>query len=138
MAKPPVEERWIALAERKLGVTLPSGYRERMMASNGGLVVLAPESGRTCETEIWLHPIRDESTTERLRRTCNDIAYETNVMRGYPDWPAGFVAIGDAGGDSRRLAIDCGAPEPDMRLLLWDPDDLQFEEVQRPWRWLQR
>ena len=64
-----------------------------MLKDNGGEVVTPPDTWQ-------LHPFLDTSDKKRLRRTCNDIARETESAKEWPRFPEEAIAIGaNAGGD---------------------------------------
>src|SRR5262249_61332737 len=89
-----LDERFIVAAEQKLGAALPYSYRQAMMASNGGQVLV--------HDDVWdLHPILDTSDRKRGKRSCNDILYETAFMRDWPGLPEKDLAIGGNGGGGR-------------------------------------
>src|SRR5215470_9834024 len=123
-------ERFISMAEEKLGAPLPSSYRQAMMASNGGEVA--------AHDDVWnLHPILDGSDRKRLLRSCNDILRETRVMRDWPDWPENAVAIADNGtGDKLLFLRESRLYGPEVYVWLHDTGDLimvaqSFSELQR-------
>jgi hypothetical protein len=65
-----------------------------MMTSNGGRVL--------AYDDVWdLHPILD--TSDRKRRSCNDILHETEFMRDWPGWPENALAIASNGSADRLV-----------------------------------
>jgi SMI1 / KNR4 family (SUKH-1) len=123
-------ERFINVAEQKLGAPLPYSYRQAMMARNGGDVV--------AYDDVWnLHPILDTSNRRRLSRSCNDILRETRLMRDWPDWPENAVAIADNGTGDKLLFLREGRLyEPEVYVWLHDTGDLivvaqTFSELRR-------
>ena len=122
-------ERFINVAEDKLGAPLPYIYRQAMMASNGGEVC--------AYNDVWnLHPILDTSDRKRLSRSCNDILRETCVMRDWPGWPENAVAIADNGtGDKLLFLRKDQMYQPEVYVWLHDTGNLievarSFAELQ--------
>src|SRR5262249_60497696 len=77
-----LDQSFIVAAEEKLGAKLPYSYRHAMMKDNGGAV--------QADGDYWhLYPIRDNSDRNRLKRSCNDILYETRLMREWRGGPGG-------------------------------------------------
>jgi hypothetical protein len=92
-----LDERFIAAAEEKLRASLPRSYRQAMRSSNGGAVAAFDD--------VWhLYPILDTSDRKRLKRSCNDILYETKFMRDWAGWPENALAIA-SNGTSDRLVL---------------------------------
>jgi hypothetical protein len=84
----PVDERFIAAAEQRLGRSLPAGLRTRLSRKNGGWV-------QTREDDWSLHPIWDPSDHKRISRTSRHIVRETEQARQAPSFPPGAIAIGN-------------------------------------------
>jgi len=85
-----LDQSFIVAAEEKLGAKLPYSYRHAMMKDNGGAV--------QADGDYWhLYPIRDNSDRNRLKRSCNDILYETRLMREWRGWPENALAIASNG-----------------------------------------
>jgi hypothetical protein len=82
----PLDEKWIADAEKELGLRLPESYRNRLKRDNGGEVEAAGD--------WWtLHPIFDQSSRKRLKRTCNHVLAETNSAQSWRGFPKDGLAI---------------------------------------------
>lgn len=120
----PVDIKYVAETERKLGVMLPSSYVAKMVKLNGGKVATPPD--------VWtLYPIFDESDKKRLSRTCNDVVRETQAAKDWPDFPTNAVAIGANGCGDQLVFI----PQPDAPELLgrevywWDHETGQLHKV---------
>ena len=113
-----LDERFIAAAEQKLGASLPSSYRQAMMTNNGGEVL--------AYDDVWnLHPILDTSDRKRVKRSCNDILYETTYMRDWPGWPENALAIGSNGGGDRLVLLKVNRRyEPTIYVWLQDSSEL--------------
>jgi len=111
----PVDISWVKATEAKLGVRFPLGFVARMVKLNGGEV--------TAGGDVWqLYPLLDKSDRTRLKRTCNDIVYETERAKRWPGFPVDGVAIGANGsGDQLILLSDPLAPEKlQTRVFWWD------------------
>ena len=87
----PVDEKFIALAEKELGVQFPPSFRSKMIQSNGGEVAV----GEDC---FALFPFYDTSDKKRIKRTCNSIVHETKNERTHYQMPSNLIAIGNNGG----------------------------------------
>ncbi len=94
----PVDEKWIQEAESKLGIKLPHSYRHAIAKENGG--------EKTIHGETWdLYPIWDKSDRKRLKRTCNDIVYETESIKKWNGFPPDAVAIAGNGYGDRLILL---------------------------------
>ena len=93
----PVDAKWIAETESKLGVRFPASYVVAMTQMNGGAVDV--------ETDVfWLHPFFDQSSRKRIQRTCNSVCRETATMREFEYFQNELIAIGHNGsGDALVL-----------------------------------
>lgn len=93
----PVDGKWIAETESKLGVRFPAAYVNAMIQMNGGAVDI--------ETDVfWLHPFFDQSSKKRIQRTCNSVCRETLNMREFEYFQNELVTIGHNGsGDALVL-----------------------------------
>jgi SMI1 / KNR4 family (SUKH-1) len=122
----PTSERAIAAAERELGRTLPTALRQRLLRNNGGdIEVRIPGE----EPEEWqLHPVRDDSNRETLRRSANDLVSEQATAREWPDFPTGAISIAQYDGD--QLILEAGTDQP----LLWYHETADTEVVEVDWR----
>ena len=109
------EMKFIRRTEERLDVLLPLSYVNGMCEENGGQLIIGEE-------EWQLHPIFDDSDRTRLKRTCNDVVYETKEARTWSDFPDNAVSIAHNGSG------DCLIFLPDAE----DPDRLS--EVIYCWR----
>lgn len=111
----PIDAQSIQATEQKLGATFPSMFKGKMMRDNGGTVDVLDDD--------WtLYPFLDSSDKERIVRTCNDIARETQKMREGSKFPAGAVAIATNGtADQLILLPKSGAiADLDPAVFWWD------------------
>lgn len=86
----PVDEKYILLAEKKLGMKFPESFRKKMMQDNGGEAEISHDV-------YQLYPFMDASDNKRLKRTCNDIIRETTSAKECRSFPKDAVAIGSSG-----------------------------------------
>jgi len=85
MAFPTTEDR-IAAEEAKLGVLLPSEYRNRVIAQNGGELDTAGDDWQ-------VFPVFDNTDRKRAGRTANHIYRETQNAKQWHGFPEGAVAV---------------------------------------------
>lgn len=118
----PVASRHVEAAESKLGCRFPASYRSRMMASNGGELELAGEP--------WcLHPVLDDSDTERLRRSWDDVVRQTQLARSWRNFPANAVSLADNGCGDRLLLLPASSRESTPALARWDHESGTVELI---------
>jgi hypothetical protein len=120
----PVDISWIKATESKLGVSFPLGFVARMVKLNGGEVAAGGD--------VWrLYPFLDKSDRTRLKRTCNDIVYQTEWVKRWPGFPVDGVAIGTNGcGDQLILLSDPVTPEKlQTRVFWWDHETANVTTV---------
>ncbi len=109
-------------AEDQLGRPLPPRLRERLLRNNGGEVLVRWDGD---EDEWQLHPVWDESNRETMRRSSNHLVAEQKSVRGWPDFPAGAIAIASLDGDRLVLLPDDDEP----KLWLGDTSDVFVVQV---------
>jgi len=87
----PVDSKWIAATEEKLGVRFPASYVVAMTTMNGGSVISGDES--------WtLYPVFDASDRKRIQRTCSSVDRESkNARETCYEFPQDAVVIGENG-----------------------------------------
>lgn len=114
-------EKYILMAEEKIGASLPSSYRNKMMSANGGTV--------SASSDHWtLHPILDSSDRKRIARTCNDILRETASMKDWVGWPENAIAIAaNGGGDALVFLVTGGKIESAVHR--WDHETGNIKKV---------
>ena len=119
----PVEAAFVARTEQLLGIELPTHYKLRMQARNGGTFQL--------EGEDWeLYPIFDDSDPKRAKRTCNDVLHETREAREWASFPPHAVAIaGNAAGDQLILLPDSEGSYVSSTIYRWDHERGSIAEV---------
>lgn len=92
----PTTEIYLARAETALGRRLPEPFRVRLLADNGGEIVVADEGFR-------LHPVFDETNRRTIARTVNHIVLETEEARRWHRFPPQAVAL--ASGNADQLIL---------------------------------
>ncbi len=107
----PVEEPFIADAERALGVRFPASYRAWLQQQNGGEVQVG---------EDWwdLHPVADTSDPRRIGPTWDHVCRQTEQARLLGGFPDAAVAIGDDGSGD-RLVLMIQVPAARLELGVW-------------------
>jgi hypothetical protein len=63
----PIDKKYIEETESELNVKFPTEFKNRMIKSNGGELLISREF------EFELHPFFDKSDRKRISRTCNHI-----------------------------------------------------------------
>jgi hypothetical protein len=93
-----LDEKYLHIAEDKLGARLPDSYRRAMMAANGGEIA--------GDLEDWvLYPIMDSTDRKRLARTCNDVVAETARLAAWERFPRRALAIAHNGEGDQLLFL---------------------------------
>ena len=87
----PVDGKWIAETEAKLGVRFPASFVTSMARMNGGAV-------HTGNELFFLYSFLDGTDRKRLQRTCSSICRETRSMRNWDHFQKDLVVIGHNGG----------------------------------------
>jgi hypothetical protein len=119
----PIDEKYITITEKKIGVKFPRGFCLKMMRDNGGVVKTPPDA--------WhLAPFYDTSNKKRIKRTCNDIVKETASAKKWPDFPDGAVAIGANGsGDQLILLPEDETGKLQEAVYWWDHETGEINKV---------
>jgi hypothetical protein len=121
----PVDPSYVKTTEAKLGVSFPLGFIARMVRLNGGEV-------EACG-DVWeLHSFLDTSDRKHLKRTCNDIVYETRWSREHAaGYPQDAVSIaGNGGGDELVFLPDRARPgRLQDAVYFWDHETGELTEV---------
>ena len=104
-------ESYVLAAESQLGARLPAAYRNAMLRSNGGEVLV--------DGDAWLqYPIADSSDRKRLSRTANHILKETQACREWQRFPGNVVAIAGNGAGDQLVFVKQGT-EFGAEVYLW-------------------
>ena len=121
----PIDAKWIAQTEAKLGVHFPASFVTAMSFMNGGSV-------RTFVDEFELFPFLDSSDRKRIQRTCGSIDRETaSARKNAFGFPGIAIAIGANGGGDLLILM----PMPDHPEILqhsvywWDHETGEIQSV---------
>ncbi|MFD0998169.1 SMI1/KNR4 family protein [Ohtaekwangia kribbensis] len=110
----PIEEKYIAEAERELGVKFPPIFIEKMKGQNGGEI-------ETDDDTYTLYPFFDKTDVKKIKRTANHIILETKNAKEWDNFPSTGIAIGDNGfGD--KLVLLPTADDPSKlsdQIYIW-------------------
>lgn len=118
----PVATHRIEAAESRLGCRFPASYRSRMMASNGGELEIAGEPW-------FLHPVLDDSDTERLRRSWDDVVRQTQLARSWRSFPEDAVSLADNGCGDRLILVPAASRDSKPALARWDHESGTVEKI---------
>jgi hypothetical protein len=120
----PVELEHVRRTEARLGASFPQGFVARMLAENGGEVIIGEET--------WsLNPFLDVSDKVRLKRTCYDIVQETKSAREWRRFPPSAVSIASNGmGDHLILLEDPARPgHLQAAVFMWSHETGECDRV---------
>lgn len=120
----PVDRKWIAETENKLGVRFPDSFVIAMSTMNGGMIEVGGDV-------FWLNAFLDGTDRKRIARTASSIDRETVAMRRWDHFQSDLVVIGhNGGGDLLVLASDPSDPERlQSAVFWWDHETSEIEEV---------
>lgn len=94
----PLDDKYLQIAEEKLGATLPESYRRAMMLANGGEVI--------SDLDDWhLYPLMDSTDRKRFARTNNDAVAETLRLTEWDRFPHRALAIANNGEGDQLLFL---------------------------------
>lgn len=120
----PVDGKWIAETEARLGVRFPPSFVASMLKSNGGAVDVGNDV-------FWLYSFLDGSDRRRIQRTCNSICRETASMRNWEHFQKELIVIGhNSCGDLLVLKPMMGdATILDHTIYWWDHETSEVAPV---------
>jgi hypothetical protein len=120
----PIEQRFIEETESEMGFRFPPAFKEKMMAMNGGEVVVSDDDWQ-------LFPSLDKSDNKRLSRTCNHIGLETANAREWRTFPPQAVAIGSNGNGDLLVLMPDEAERTQLRecIFIWGHETGELELV---------
>jgi cell wall assembly regulator SMI1 len=118
------ELHFIESAEEKLGVKLPSSFREHLLKYNGGEI-------NVMDMPWELNPVLDVSDKEHARRTGIDIVKETASAREWRGFPQRAVSIGSDGCGNHLvfLPIESDAAILKPTVFIWWHEGSELEVV---------
>jgi hypothetical protein len=119
MAFPTTEDK-IAAEEAKLGVRLPPGFRNRLIAQNGGEL-------DTGDDDWQIFPVFDNTDRKRAGRTANHIYRETQSAKQWHGFPDGAVAVAANGTGDLLVFIAGQGGCLGGRLHYWDHDTAELK-----------
>ena len=120
----PLDPKYVTETEAKLGVTFPLGFVAVMVKENGGFAHTPPDG--------WsLYPFRDGSSRKRIKRTCNDIVYQTEYARSHAGFPPDAVAIGSNGGGDELVLLPSATDAARLQdaVFWWDHESGSIGKV---------
>jgi hypothetical protein len=109
----PTTEIHVAVAERELAVKLPSEYRERLLASNGGELSTAGDDWQ-------VFPVFDATNRKTAGRSAGHIVLETRNARAWEGFPQGAVAIASNGAGDLLVFIPAASGQLDPQVQVWN------------------
>lgn len=119
----PVDEKYIVETETELNVKFPPEFKNRMVKSNGGELLVSDEF------EFELYPFFDKSDKKRISRTCNHIALETKNARKWNGFPKNGIAIGSDGFGNQLILVHSGNGDLTEELYFWDHETRKKEKI---------
>jgi hypothetical protein len=120
----PVDEQYIREAEKELGLTFASTFKEKMKKLNGGEI-------ETKDNTWTIHPFFDKSDIKRIKRTTNHIILETKNSKEWDGFPENAVAIGDNGTGDKLilLPIDSNTKTLSDKIYVWLHETREIQEL---------
>ena len=120
----PVDGKWIAETEAKLGVRFPPSFVASMAKANGGSVDVGSDV-------FWLYSFLDGSDRKRIQRTCSSICRETASMKNWGHFQQELIVIGhNSGGDLLVLKpMTDNATILEHTIYLWDHETSEVAPV---------
>jgi hypothetical protein len=121
----PVDSKWIAQTEEKLGVRFPASFVTAMSKKNGGSV-------RTRIDTFELFSFFDASNRKRIQRTCGSIDRETATARkDCYGFPRDAVAIGANGGGDLLILLPMSDHQDTLQhsVYWWDHETGEVQQV---------
>lgn len=119
----PIDEKYIKETESELNVKFPTEFKNRMMESNGGELLLSDELG------FELYPFFDKSDRKRISRTCNHIGLETKSACEWNGFPESAIAIGKDGFGNQLILTHNGDRNLTDELYFWNHETREKEKI---------
>ncbi|MBB3125293.1 hypothetical protein FHS04_002837 [Mesoflavibacter sabulilitoris] len=117
-----LDEKYIKETESELNVKFPTEFKNRMIKSNGGVLV-------TDEFEFELFPFFDKFDRKRISRTCNHIGLETKNAREWIGFPENGIAIGSDGFGNLIILTHNGDRILTDEIYFWNHEIGEMEKI---------
>ncbi len=119
----PLDEKYIQETESELNVKFPTEFKNRMIKSNGGELLISDEF------EFELYPFFDKTDRKRISRTCNHIGLETKNARKWNGFPDNGIAIGADGYGNQLILTHNGNGNLTDELFFWNHETREVEKI---------
>jgi len=119
----PIDEKYIGETELELNVKFPNDFKNRMIKSNGGELLISREF------EFELHPFFDKSDRKRISRTCNHIGLETKNAREWIGFTENGIAIGSDGFGNQLILTHNGNGNLTDELYFWNHETGKIKKI---------
>lgn len=117
-----IDEKYIRETELELNVKFPPEFKNRMMESNGGELVVH-------KFDFELYPFFDKTDRKRISRTCNHIGLETKNARKWNGFPENGIAIGSDGFGNQLILTHNGNGNLTEELFFWDHETREVKKI---------
>jgi SMI1 / KNR4 family (SUKH-1) len=119
----PTTEKFVSDAEQLLMARLPTEFRNRLLANNGGEL-------STSNDDWQVFPVLDSTDRKRTSRTVNNIVRESQLAASWPLFPKGAVAVAENGtGDLLIFLRDADTGALSGRLYEWSHESGECKET---------
>ena len=119
----PLDEKYIKETETEFNVKFPSEFKNRMIKSNGGELLISDKF------KFELYPFFDKTDRKRISRTCNHIGLETKNAREWNGFPDNVIAIGEDGYGNQLILTHNGNGNLTEELYFWNHETRQMEKI---------
>jgi len=119
----PLDEKYIKETETEFNVKFPSEFKNRMIKSNGGELLISDKF------KFELYPFLDKTDRKRISRTCNHIGLETKNAREWNGFPDNVIAIGADGYGNQLTLTHNGNGNLTEELYFWNHETRQMEKI---------
>jgi len=119
----PLDEKYIKETETEFNVKFPSEFKNRMIKSNGGELLISDKF------KFELYPFFDKTDRKRISRTCNHIGLETKNAREWNGFPDNVIAIGADGYGNQLILTHNGNGNLTEELYFWNHETRQMEKI---------
>lgn len=119
----PLDDKYIKETESEFNVKFPSEFKNRMIKSNGGELLISDKF------KFELYPFFDKTDRKRISRTCNHIGLETKNAREWNGFPDNVIAIGADGYGNQLILTHNGNGNLTEELYFWNHETRQMEKI---------